>query len=282
MPRCLLITRIIRTIAVGAMTWLACPSHAFPPYLILRIRAADAAHAATQPADQTQPEDRAHDEPREIFPHIRLDRTSRSVEFDGQIAIHAHAQDGSVVFLEVVACRPDTKEHEALVVSSALASHLHAALLLLGAEAGRTGGWEWQGQTLHARDATGTPLSVTIAWTDEQGIEHQHAATDLIVNRADGRTFTDSLVVSPAGDSDAPPPHFVFAGSRFVTHQGAEFYDADGTGLLVGLHTFGSETIALGRTISPEAEVEEPEWIARRDLLPVRGTPVVVRIRIAE
>lgn len=258
------------TVVLGLCV-LAPLSAAMPPYRLWRLQA-----RTDNPA---------------IFPHVRCLREAGVVEFDGQIAVHAHADDGSVVFLEVVACRPDTKEHEALVVSPALASHVHAALLLLEAEPGRPGGWDWIGQTLRTIEPAGTPLAITIAWADETGKDHEHAATDLIVNRADGRTLTEACAgegisqhstAAPGTSSfaDQTDPMFVFAGSRFVARDGSERYDADGTGLIVGLHTFGSETVAFKQTMSPEASVSEPEWIASRELLPARGTPVVVRIRL--
>lgn len=245
----------------AAIASLASPAPAYPP---IRLWTAQAATHT-------------------VFPHIRINRSTRTVELDASISINAHATDGSVVFLEVIACRPDTKEHESLVVTDALPSHLHAALLLLNLQPGHPGGWEWNGPTLVPLLPQGPPLTVSIAWIDDTGHRHQHPATDLVINRADSRTLTSALNTATHPSLDAPTHAtdfavFAFAGSRFVQRQGHEFYDADAAGLIVGLHTFGPETVALNHLFSPEASIEEPEWIARRDLLPPRGTHVTVII----
>ncbi len=81
-----------------------------------------------------------------------------------------------------------------------------------------------------------------------------------------------------------PRGGWVFAGSRFVkrrdpeTGVAREVYDADGAGQIIGLTTFGSETIAWRQILSPESSITAPLWLARRERVPIAGTPVVVRI----
>lgn len=271
-PRALAIRARLSAV-VGAVVAIAgVPAAAWPPSSLSRLSGFN--RPGTEAAEPTP--DAAERGPREIFPHVRIDLVAGLLEFDAVVPINAHAPDGSVVFLEVIACRRDSKEHEALAMTDALASHIHAGLLLLGLEPGSPGRWVWRGDTPEAIAPEGDEVRITIAWTDGEGVRIEHAATDLVVSRGDGRTLTGML---GAADADDPPGRFVFAGSRMVLHQGREFYDADGTGLIVGMHTFGSEVVALTRTMSPEASILEPEWIARRDLLPERGTAVVVRIR---
>ena len=77
-----------------------------------------------------------------------------------------------------------------------------------------------------------------------------------------------------------PGSGWVFAGSRMREFRGREVYDADGTGQLIGLHTFGSETIAWTRVESPEASVQEPLWLANNDVVPEIGAPVTVRVSL--
>lgn len=203
---------------------------------------------------------------REVFPGVRLAAGLRAVEFDGIVPIDAHDPKTPLVFLEQIACRPDSKEHEALVMSDALASHIHAALLLAGLEPGSTGSWSWDGEVMTTVPPSGAPLRVEVIHRGEDGVERAWSPNDWIVNERTG---------------EHPSFQWVFAGSRIMRRGGVDRYDADGTGLLVGLTTFGSEVIAASTVISHEAQVQSPEWIADARVVPRFGTPVAVRL-IAE
>lgn len=203
---------------------------------------------------------------REVFPGVRLAAGLRAVEFDGIVPIDAHDPKTPLVFLEQIACRPDSKEHEALVMSDALASHIHAALLLTGLEPGSTGSWSWDGDVLTTVPPSGGALRVEVIHREEGGVVRAWSPNDWIVNERTG---------------EHPSFRWVFAGSRIMRRGGVDRYDADGTGLLVGLTTFGSEVIAASTVISHEAQVQAPEWIADARVVPRFGTPVVVRL-IAE
>jgi hypothetical protein len=205
---------------------------------------------------------------RELFPHVRADVAAKLIEFDGTVPINCHDPRTPRVYLEVTVCTPDTKEHETLVVTPARPSHVHAALLAAGFNAGSPGSWTWDGKKITPHPPTGDGLEVLIAYTDKSGREVEAPATSWIVNADNGARFN-------AGRDGG----FVFAGSGIVKRQGREVYDADGSGLLIGLTTFGSEAIAWSQVISPEAEVAEPEWIADPKVVPEFGTAVVVRIR---
>jgi hypothetical protein len=205
---------------------------------------------------------------REVFPHVRVDAKAKMVEFDGFVPIDAHVADAPLVFLEVVACTTDTKEHEALVVTQARASQVHAALLLIGLEPGSPGKWELKGDDLVPVDPTGPSVDVLISWTDEAGARVSRRPVEM-VSRFDGGAPFD-----PDGTG-----RWLFAGSQMVTRAGREWYDADGAGTLIGLTTFGSETIAWSRVISPDASVQDPEWVAKKETVPRVGTPVTVQVR---
>ena len=43
--------------------------------------------------------------------------------------------------------------------------------------------------------------------------------------------------------------------------------------------TFGNEVIAWTEVFSPESKVDEPRWIANRDVVPPFGTPVTIIVR---
>ncbi|TVQ31075.1 MAG: hypothetical protein EA376_10845 [Phycisphaeraceae bacterium] len=201
----------------------------------------------------------------EAFPHVFVDIANRVVELEGVVPILVDDPDaGPVVYLELIACIPDTKEHEVLVMTQALPSHVHAALLMIDLEPGAPGAWEWRNGELIAHPPTGDPVRVELVYTDARGRERVEPAWSWVSNLETGETF-------PAGD-------WVFAGSRIVEHMGREFYDADGTGTLIGLTTFGSETIAWPEMISHEAAIEEPVWIADPEKTPALDTPVTIRL----
>jgi hypothetical protein len=200
---------------------------------------------------------------------VRVDRARRTVEFDGVVAADCHHPETPDVYLEVVCCTPDTREHEALVVARVAPSLVHAALLLLGAEPGGPGGWRSEGNAIVPVPPTGDTVDVAIVTRAADGGETEHDPAAWIRQASSGRTLREA----------EPECAWVFAGSRIRSLGGREVYDADGTGQLVGLHTFGSETIAWTRVESPQAAVDEPQWLARNDAVPAMGTPVTVRLR---
>lgn len=206
----------------------------------------------------------------ELAPRLRVDRAARVVEFDGSVPIDVHHPETPDVYLELVVTGPDTREHEALVVTTVPASAIHTALLFVGAEAGEPGRVVATETGVRRVEPSGSPIEVVLVW-EQAGRRRAVRASDWIVSASGGR----SIARTPDWDG------FVFSGSRMLTHQGRPFYDADGTGVIVGLTTFGSETVAARRVLSPESAVDEPEWIAS-NRLPERGTPMVVRLIVGE
>jgi hypothetical protein len=207
---------------------------------------------------------------REVFPGVRVDAGSKVVQFDGEVPIDAHDERAPWVFLEVVVCTPDTKEHEALVVTRARASHVHAALLLVGLEPSAPGRWKYEDNVLKPIAPTGERVDVQISYGGEDGAERVLTPQEMIVNAVDAKRF-----------GEAREGRWVFAGSQLIARGGREVYDADGAGTLIGLATFGSETVAWSEVISHEAAVEEPVWVADKRTTPRMGTAVTVTIRRA-
>ena len=76
----------------------------------------------------------------------------------------------------------------------------------------------------------------------------------------------------------------MFAGSRFRVDRrtGAERYLADGSGSLVGLVTFGDETIAPREVIPDQASVESPMWEVWTERMPPLGSRVTLVVRPAD
>ncbi|MCC7387607.1 MAG: hypothetical protein IT431_02435 [Phycisphaerales bacterium] len=206
----------------------------------------------------------------EILPGVRINQEIRTLEFDATVAIDCHDPETPDVYLEVICCTRDTREHEALVVTGVSPSSVHAALLALGGEPGRPGGWRREGDAIVSVPPEGDRVRVWFFVATDDGSIRVSEPTQWIIQHETRRPLT----------SWATDPGWVFAGSRIRQYQGREVYDADGTGQLIGLHTFGSEVIGWTRVESPEAAVDEPQWLANSDLVPPIGTPVRVRIEL--
>jgi hypothetical protein len=206
----------------------------------------------------------------QLFEGVRADPEAGIVEFDGVVAIDCHHPETPDVYLEVICCTTDTREHESLVVTDVTPSLIHAALLAAGAEPGAPGGWQDQGGTLRPLPPRGSRVQITFITSDPQhgAIEHDPGAW---VCRAGAEQSLREA---------APDSTWVFAGSRLRERGGRQVYDADGTGQLIGLHTFGSETLAWTRVESPDSWIDEPQWLADRGAVPAIGTPVTVRLRV--
>lgn len=206
---------------------------------------------------------------REVFPGVRVDIARKLVEFDGMVPIDVHNPKSPRVYLEVIACTYDSKEHESLVVTRAKPSQVHAAMLMIGLEPGAPGSWRVDEQSrVTSVPPRGSPVRVTLVFNPASPDAQEIDPAELVV---DVRTRARASSLAGAG--------FVFGGSRIVEWQGRSFYDADGTGTLIGLATFGSETIAWREVFSPEAAIAEPVWIADNERVPAANTPVTVRLR---
>jgi hypothetical protein len=118
-------------------------------------------------------------------------------------------------------------------------------------------------------------LSVRLCYTGDAGAEVVVEPIAWITSAVTGLAPTQSGEIT-----------WVFAGSRLVDRPGGAgggggSYDADGSGQVIGLHTFGSELAAWPTNMNPDASVESPEWLAALERIPKAGTPVRVRIRPA-
>ena len=201
-----------------------------------------------------------------LAPGLRTDLAARVVEFDGTVAVDTKNPDTPDVFLELIACTPDTREHESLVVSPVQPSLIHAALLAINLEPGQPGRIIGTSTGVIREPARGDAVTVELRWEDQRG-RAQSAAPEAWIRMETGE--------------DTPELDWVFAGSRIVTRRGFDLYDADGAGTVIGLTTFGSEVIAPTTTLSPDSGTDTPVFLADNDAMPTRGTPVTVRIRPA-
>jgi hypothetical protein len=192
------------------------------------------------------------------FPGIVVHPQSGIVEVSAVVCL-----DGG--WLEQIACTTGTREHEALVVVHCQPSHVHAALLMAGFEAGSPGRWTYDDQQLELVPPTGTPMDVLVR-QDRDGVPFEHPVAEWV---------RDSH-----GEHDFPASGWVFAGSMFDRDgAGAEHYVADLTGSVIGLVTFGDEVIGFAQVLADEAAVQAPEWEVDPDAIPPVGTPVTLVLK---
>lgn len=204
---------------------------------------------------------------REIFPHVRLNARERYVEFDGTVPIRLDDREAPYVYLELIACTPNTREHEVLVVTPAKPSHVHAALLVLGLEPGAPAAWRVEGQRLIGVPPSGDAVEIELRYTKPDGTLVAQHPSEWIVRK---------------GTSEHPPRgRWVFAGSAMMRREGKQVYAADGEGTMIGLASFGSEVLAYPDVISPESSIDSPVWVADPANVPPMDTRVVVRARAA-
>jgi hypothetical protein len=250
-----------------------------------------AARAAGAPAAPLPPEAivrPAEDLPaaRTLFPGVRADLQAGVVEVDAEASpMLVRDEAAPLFFLEVLACTPDTREHETLLVVRAKPSHVHAALLAVGLKPGKPGAWTFENDKLGSTPPSGDRVDVRFVYTAADGRRVEVNPLGWVVGAKDSTSFL-AAERTAAAKAGLPAPGWVFAGSVMVKRKdpgGAEreVYDADGSGVLLGLTTFGSEVIAWSRVISPEASVQEPEWVAAQPRIPPAGTKVAIRIRRA-
>ena len=209
-----------------------------------------------------------------LFPHVRLDRAAHAIEFDSVIAIDTTHPDTPDVYLELVVCTPNTREHESLVVTRARPSHIHAAMLAAGLKNGQPGRITMDEDGIVRTPPTGASVRVQLIAmpNDAEPAEPVPPGAWIMGHRTD----------KPIANGNEPGLAWVFAGSRMLERRGRMVYDADGTGVVIGLTTFGSEVIAPVNVVSPESAVDEPVWIARNGTVPPKGTPVIVRIEAVD
>ncbi|HYD01937.1 MAG TPA: YdjY domain-containing protein [Phycisphaerales bacterium] len=204
-----------------------------------------------------------------VLPHVRINRSQRAVEFDGTVAWDFHNPDTPRTELELLVCLPlRDKEHESLVVSKATGAHVHAALLMVGLEPGTPGRIDFgEGTDVVIKRVPPTGPAVSVAFVYAKGgAERVDDARTWVVDEADGG-----------------PISLVFGGSkvgqkRNEARERVNVYNADELGTLIGLCTFGSETIGNTSVVSPDSGLDRPRYIANNPGIPPADTAVRVRI----
>jgi hypothetical protein len=174
-------------------------------------------------------------------------------------------------FLEQLVCLAGTREHESLLVIDIAPSLVHAGLLALGLEPGRPGRWK---ETPEGGFAVVSPSGpeVDVLVRRIRGERQEERPLGSWASAPDGAPFQGSLVFAGSEIRPNPPSLARIRGP-------GEHYVADLTGSVVGLVTFGDETIAALEVTPDRADVAEPMWQARTATMPVSGTAVTLVLR---
>lgn len=199
-------------------------------------------------------------------PGIRIDAKNQWLEFDAKVAM----REGDM--LEDLVCLPMTREHESILVSPALPSRIHLGLLLLGLEPGAPRSVRWggaNGDEPQVIPASGAKVSLFMVY--KQTVDGQEKTLEVPANQwlKDANTGKASV-----GDL------WIFTGSRMgKTVDGAPFYSADGEGNTISIVHFGDETLAPHTLKTKEKASEGEDLVCNTAVIPVVGTPVIVRVK---
>lgn len=193
------------------------------------------------------------------FPHIEVHVDTGEVRFEGIACL-------DVGWLEQVVCAPQSREHESLIVSAARPSDLHAALLAAGFQPGAPGRWSYDNDVVSVSPPTGEAVKVEVIYENRAG---------QLVREPVGAWIRDHR-----GEHDFPDRPWVFGGSRMrkapASMGGGEIYEADYSGSVIGLVTFGDEVLGWSEVMADQEAVHPPEWEVNSTHVPPPGTPVTV------
>jgi hypothetical protein len=162
------------------------------------------------------------DAPDKLIPADPLERIwvtpdMKSVVLTGRVVL----REG---FLELLACRVGSKEHESILSVRVHPWFVHAALLVVGAEQGKP----MQTSPVYV-PATGDKIDITLRWKDESGKQQESRAQDWIWD----------MSVSKEDAKKPMTTHWVFSGSKEIEDDdGKIHYLANETGELFGLSNF--------------------------------------------
>jgi len=201
------------------------------------------------------------------LPGVKINLAERCVDVDSEICL----VEG---MLELIACTKDTKEHESIVMVAAKPSHIHTALLLIGARPGNPAmrkAIDEKGTRFVDIPPRGGLVDVFLVFKDSNGKETERPISDFIEpsERADDGVGEDSKF---------PTHTFIFAGS--ILHgggKGPRRYLCDQSGDVISIATFGDELLCLPDIHSDSNG--ELAWQVNGEHLPAVGSKVILRLR---
>lgn len=212
------------------------------------------------------------------LPGIKIDTKNKRVDVLAKIAL----DEG---LLELIACTNDTKEHESLVMIDAVPMHIHAALLLIGANNGHPAmvkpANEEKTQWLHL-PPRGDEIVVSLVYADPEDKDKtvERPISDFLKRSDRNPEFAaddEEKLDGPAKVFET----FLFAGSVLVKGQnGEQQYVADESGNVISISTFGDELLCLPSRQSQENSALA--WAVNGKHLPKVGTKVTLRLTLMQ
>jgi len=224
--------------------------------------------AAPPPASKGEPI------PELKFPGLTINARERCIDVDATVCLSEGA-------LELIACNKGGKVHESIVAVEARPSHIHTALLLLGANNGtpamRRPVNEAQTRWVDI-PPTGDLIDVFLEFNNAEGKPVERPISDFI--RRTNHDGVDRAKSEPEANKVQSIPHaFIFAGSHLKDHgDEPRVYLADINGHVISICTFGDELLCL-----PEIHSHQQgalTWEIDPTHLPERDTKVTLRLRV--
>ena len=209
-----------------------------------------------------------------VLPGLVVEIEKNCVDVEASICLH----EGT---LELIACTKDSKEHESIVVIAAKPSHVHAALLLIGAHPGNPAmrkPVDEEGTAWIDMPPKGQAVNVSLVFNNPAGEMVEHPISDFIAP-----TDEDSEQTPNADNAGAPKKRkfsdtFIFAGSILRGNgTGPREYLSDQSGNVISLATFGDELLCLSGM--HEQDNGALMWQINSDNLPAVGAKVTLRLR---
>lgn len=207
-------------------------------------------------ADEPKPAPDTEAAPAPVLEGITIDREAGHIDLASQVVL----REGE--WLELLACTPNSREHESILTVNATPRHIHLALILLGLEPGAPLTFERQPDgEFKITPPSGPAVAVTLIYQAD-GKPVTVDANQWIVNQQTRKTLEDN--------------HWLFTGSRFEEFDGNRVYLADPNGSVLSLVNFGDEILARSTTVTKDND--QQAWQANTPAIPPVGTDVTIRL----
>lgn len=204
------------------------------------------------------------------MPGIEIHPVERTVDVDAEVCLDEGA-------LELIACTKDSKEHESIVVIQARPSHIHAALLLLGARNGQPAMRRPLDEAMTRWEdipPKGDPVDISLAWKQADGTPVERPLSAFLI-----RSEEEEAADGASKDKQKFPNTFLFAGSGLGDEsETPRRYLAELSGNVISISTFGDELLCLPEIHGHENQALD--WKIDPTHLPKKHTKVQLRLRV--